>query len=37
MNGMPGPESANAGAYSGMYLWEEKVCGAILNNAFPEL
>ena len=37
MNGMPGPESANAGAYSGMYLWEEKVCSAILNNAFPEL
>ena len=36
-NGMPGPESANAGAYSGMYLWEEKVCSAILNNAFPEL
>ena len=37
MNGMPEPESANAGAYSGMYLWEEKVCSAILNNAFPEL
>lgn len=37
MNGIPGPESANAGAYSGMYLWEEKVCSAILNNAFPEL
>lgn len=37
MNGMPGPESANAGAYSGMYSWEEKVCSAILNNAFPEL
>ena len=37
MNGMPGPESTNAGAYSGMYSWEEKVCSAILNNAFPEL
>lgn len=36
MNGMGNAESENYGAYSGMYLWEEKFCTAILNNLFPE-
>ena len=36
MNGMGNAESENYGAYSGMYLWEEKFCTAILNNMFPE-
>lgn len=37
MNGMGGPESENAGEYSGMYRWEEKFCTALLDNIFPEL
>lgn len=36
MNGMGNAESENYGKYSGMYLWEEKFCTAILNNLFPE-
>ena len=35
MNGMGNEEAVNYGAYSGMYLWEEKFCTAILNNLFP--